>query len=72
MTHQEIMAAIESFPNDLQYAIANSVLYRLSSLGAPPVSDELKAEFLRREEAFFANPHQGEPWEVVREELFGK
>jgi hypothetical protein len=27
---------------------------------------------VRREEAFFADPHKGEAWESVREELFGK
>ena len=70
MTHQELIAAIESLPKDVQFAIANSVLDRLSSEGPPPISEELKAEFLRREEAFFANPNQGEPWEQVRAELF--
>ena len=71
MTHQEIMATIESLPKDVQFALVNSVLDRLTSEGPPPISDELKAEFLRREEAFFANPNQGEPWEDVQKELFG-
>ena len=72
MTHQELMAIIESLPKDVQFAIANSVLDRLACEGPLPVSDELKAEFLRREEAFFANPGQGEPWDKVQEELFGQ
>ncbi len=72
MTHQELLATIESLPKDVQFAIANAVLDRLASEGPPPLSEELKAEFLRREEAFFANPDQGEPWEKVREELFGR
>ena len=70
MNHQNVLATIESLPKNIQFAIANSVLDRLASEGPPPVSDELKAEFLRREEAFFARPDQGEPWEQVREELF--
>jgi len=71
MTHQEVLATIESLPKDVQLAIVNSVLDRLRSDGPLEVSAEMKAEFLRREEAFFANPHQGEPWEQVRQELFG-
>lgn len=71
MTHQELMATIESLPKDVQFALANSVLDRLTSEGPLPISDELKAEFLRREEAFFANPNRGEPWEQVQKELFG-
>ena len=72
MTHQELLATIQSLPKDVQFAIANAVLDRLASEGAPPVSEQLKAEFLRREETFFANPGKGEPWENVREELFGQ
>lgn len=72
MTHQEVLASIESLPKDVQLAIVSSVLDRLRSEGPLEVSDELKAEFLRREEAFFANPDQGEPWQQVREELFGQ
>ena len=72
MTHQELLAAIESLPNELQFAIVNSVLDRLASEGPPPISEELKTEFLRREEAFFAKPNLGEPWEQVRAELFDK
>jgi len=71
MTHQEVLATIESLPKDVQFQIANSVLDRLSSEGELPISDELKTEFLRREQAFFASPNQGEPWDQVREELFG-
>ncbi len=70
MTHQELIAAIESLPKDIQFAIANSVLDRLADEGPPPISEKLKAEFLRREEAFFANPDQGERWEQVCAELF--
>ncbi len=66
------MDAIEALPKDVQFAIANSLLDRLASQGPPPVSEELKAEFLHREAAFFANPNSGEPWEKVREELFKK
>ncbi len=72
MTHQELLAAIESLPNDVQFAIVNSVLDRLAGEGPLPISEELKSEFLRREEAFFAKPNQGEPWEQVRAELFDK
>lgn len=70
MNHQEIISAIESLPRDSQIAIINTVLNRLTSDGPLPVSEELKAEFLRREQAFFANPKQGKPWEQVRAELF--
>ena len=69
MTHQELLATIQSLPKDVQFAIANAVLDRLASEGAPPISEELKVKFLQREEAFFANPGQGEPWETVREYL---
>ena len=72
MSHQEVLASIESLPKDVQLAIVSSVLERLSNDGPLEVSKELKAEFLRREEAFFANPNQGEPWPKVREELFGQ
>lgn len=47
-------------------------LDRLAVEGPPPISEQLKAEFVRREEAFFSDPHKGESWESVREELFGK
>lgn len=72
MTHQEVLASIESLPKDVQLAIVSSVLDRLRCEGSLEVSDELKAEFLRREEVFFANPGQGVPWQQVREELFGQ
>jgi hypothetical protein len=45
---------------------------RLAVEGPPPISEQLKAEFVRREEAFFSDPHKGEVWESVREELFRK
>lgn len=70
MTDRELIAAIELLPKDIQYAIATSVLDRLVKEGPPPVSNELKAEFLIREEAYFANPDLGEPWEKVRAEIF--
>jgi putative addiction module component (TIGR02574 family) len=71
MTHKQILTTIEALPKTVQFAIANSVLDRLANEGPPPISDELKAEFLRREEALLADPGKGEPWEQVREELFG-
>jgi putative addiction module component (TIGR02574 family) len=72
MTQKQILTTIESLPKDVQFAIANSVLDRLAHEGPPPISEELKAEFLRREEILFASPDKGEPWEQVRDELFGK
>lgn len=72
MTHQEVLASIESLPKKVQLAIASTVLDRLSNDGPLEVSDELKAEFLKREEAFFADKTQGQPWEEVRKELFGQ
>ncbi|MFO0924882.1 MAG: addiction module protein [Pirellulales bacterium] len=72
MTQKELLAAVEALPKELQFALASSVLDRLAAEGPPPVSEQLKAEFLRREDAFFSNPNTGEPWESVREELFGK
>lgn len=72
MTQKELLTAIEALPKEIQFALANSVLERLAIDGPPPISEQLKAEFLRREEAFFSAPHSGEPWESVREELFGK
>lgn len=72
MTQNELMAAIAALPKDLQFALANSVLDRLAADGPPPVSEKLKAEFIRREEALFSDPTTGETWESVREELFGK
>ncbi|MEI6526921.1 MAG: addiction module protein [Planctomycetota bacterium] len=72
MTQKELLKAIEALPKNQQFAIASSVLDRLATDGPPPISEQLKAEFVRREEAFFSEPHQGEVWESVREELFGK
>ena len=72
MTQKELLTAIEALPKEIQFALANSVLERLAIDGPPPISEQLKAEFLRREEAFFSAPHSGEPWESVREELFGE
>jgi putative addiction module component (TIGR02574 family) len=72
MTQNELLTAIEALPKELQFALANSVLDRLAVEGPPPISEQLKAEFMRREEMFFSNPNTGEPWESVREELFGK
>jgi hypothetical protein len=68
MTQKELLTAIEALPKELQFALANSVLDRLAVEGPP----QTKAEFVRREEAFFSDPHKGETWESVREELFGK
>ncbi len=72
MTQNDLLAAIEALPKELQFALATSVLDRLAAEGPLPVSEQLKMEFLRREQAFIADPSQGESWEVVREELFGK
>ena len=72
MSQKELLTAIEALPKELQFALASSVLDRLATEGPPPVSEQLKAEFLRREEAFFSDQHKGEAWESVREELFGK
>jgi len=72
MTHQEILATIESLPKGQQFALATSILDRLASEGTFPVSDEMRAEFECREKTFDANLNQGEPWDQVRKELFGK
>lgn len=72
MTHNDLLAAIEALPKELQLALATSVLDRLAAEGPLPVSEQLKTEFLLREQAFFADPSRGESWDVVREELFGK
>jgi putative addiction module component (TIGR02574 family) len=72
MTQKELLTAIEALPKELQFAIASSVLDRLAVEGPPPISEQLKAEFVRREEAFFSDPHKGEVWESVREDLFRK
>jgi len=72
MTQNELMAAIEALPKEVQFALASSVLDRLSADGPPPISESLKAEFMKREAAFLNNPQNGDPWETVREEIFGK
>jgi putative addiction module component (TIGR02574 family) len=72
MTQNDLLAAIEALPKELQFALATSVLDRLAAEGPMPVSEQLQTEFLQREQAFFADPSKGESWEVVREELFGK
>jgi Putative addiction module component len=72
MTQNELMAAIEALPKEVQFSLASSVLDRLSADGPPPISESLKAEFMKREAAFLNNPQNGEPWETVREEIFGK
>jgi len=72
MTQKELLTAIAALPKELQFALANSVLDRLADEGPPPISEQLKAEFVRREESFFSDPHKGEAWDSVRQELFGK
>jgi hypothetical protein len=71
MTQKELLIAIEALPKELQFALASSVLDRLAVEGPPPISEQLKAEFARREEVFLSEPYKGEAWESVREELFG-
>jgi hypothetical protein len=72
MTQKELLKAVELLPKELQFALPNLVLDRLAVAGPPPISEQLKAEFVRREEAFLSNPHKGEAWEFVRDELSGK
>ena len=72
MTQNDLLAAIEALPEELQFALATSVLDRLAAEGPVPVSEQLKREFLHREQAFFADPSKGESWEVVRKDLFGQ
>ena len=67
---QNILQTIQSLPKEQQFALATSILDRLASEGALPVSDDLKAEFQRREETFNADQNQGEPWDQVKSELF--
>ena len=69
MMQKELLTAIETLPKALQFDLANSVLDRLADEGPPPISEQLKAEFVRREEAFFSDPHKGEGWDSVREDL---
>jgi len=71
MTKNDLLAAIEALPKKLQFNLAMSVLDRLAAEGPLPVSEQLKTEFLRREQAFFTDPDKGEGWYSVREELFG-
>jgi putative addiction module component (TIGR02574 family) len=66
------VSRLEALPKELQFALATSVLDRLAAEGPLPVSEQLKKEFLQREQAFFADPSKGESWDIVREELFGK
>jgi putative addiction module component (TIGR02574 family) len=70
MTQTDILQTIQSLPKEQQFALATSILDRLASEGALPVSDDLKAEFQRREETFNADQNQGEPWDQVKSELF--
>jgi len=72
VTREELLTAIEALPKELQFALASSVLDRLAASGPLPVSEQLKAEFTRREQTFFSDPQRGESWESVRKELFGK
>jgi putative addiction module component (TIGR02574 family) len=72
MTQNDLLAAIEALPKELQFALATSVLDRLAAEGPSPVSEQLKTEFLRREHAFFTDPDKGKAWDAVREELFEK
>ena len=72
MTQNDLLAAIEALPKELQFALAISVLDRLAAEGPLPVSEQLKTEFSRREQVFLADPSKGESWDVVREELFGQ
>ena len=70
MTQADILQSIQSLPKEQQFALATSILDRLASEGALPVSDDLKAEFQRREEIFNADQDRGEPWDQVKSELF--
>jgi putative addiction module component (TIGR02574 family) len=70
MTQTDILQTIQSLPKEQQFALATSILDRLASEGALPVSDDLKAEFQRREEIFDEDQSQGEPWDQVKSELF--
>ncbi len=70
MTQADILESIQSLPKEQQFALATSILDRLAREGALPVSDELRAEFQRREEIFHADQNQGEPWDQVKSELF--
>jgi putative addiction module component (TIGR02574 family) len=72
MTQPNILESIRALPREEQFALATSILDHLASEGALPVSDDMKAEFQRREEIFHADPNQGEPWEQVKSELFEK
>ncbi|MFM8251821.1 MAG: addiction module protein [Planctomycetota bacterium] len=72
MTDNELLAAIAALPKDQQFALAYAVLDRLATEEPPPVSEQLEADFVRREKAFFSDRSLGESWDSVREELFGK
>ncbi len=51
MTQNDLMAAIEALPKELQFALAISVLDRLAAESPLAVSEQLKTEFNRREQA---------------------
>ena len=70
MSEVDILQSIKSLSKEQQFALATAILDRLANEGALPVSEDVKAEFQRREAAFFADPNQGEPWDKVKSELF--
>ena len=72
MTQNDLLAAIEALPKELQFALATSVLDLLAAAGPLLVSEQLKKEFLLLEKAFFADPSKGDSWDIVRDDLFGK
>ena len=71
MSREEILSSIEALSPDEQYSLACSILDNLAISGKMILSDAMRAEIRRRDFEFEANPHQGESWESVKNEVFG-
>ena len=71
MNHS-LLASIRALPKTQQLELANTILDDLADAGDLPMTDATRVELERRLAAFDADPDSGQPWEEVREELFGK
>jgi putative addiction module component (TIGR02574 family) len=70
MTQEDILSTIQSLPAQQQYAIASSILDRLTLSGQVTLSDAMRDEIRRRDIEFEQNPNNGEPWKDVKKQIF--
>ena len=73
MNYQSVLDEVESWPVDDRLRLVQEVWERLVDRGdEPELTEEMKAELVRRIEESDRNPDAGVPWDEVKARVLGR